>query len=262
MAPPEMAQTEGNVSADAPAEMTIDQVAQRAGIPASTVRLYQNKGLLPPPQRRGRVGYYGNGHSDRLRLIAHLQERGFSLAAIREALDSWNAGRSLDHLLGVGDIAPSLDRAPLRLSLTELAERFEGVGLTQEDMQRAAAVGLLEVDGSEVVISNEAFADIGPAVARLGVPVSEILDEYEALQVAVSQIAERFRGVFERHLWDPFVERGMPADEVPSLTSDVRQLTELATSVVTTELQDRFTAFASDYLAKVQADEESARIDS
>lgn len=239
-------------STDEAADMTIDEIARHAELPASTVRLYQNKGLLPPPERRGRVGYYGAGHRDRLRLIAHLQERGFSLAAIKEALDSWNAGRSLDHLLGVSDIAPSLGREPLRLSPLELAERFEGVDLTQDDIQRAVEIGLVEIDGADLAISNEAFADIGPAVARLGVPVSEILDEYEALRAVVSDIAERFRRVFERHLWDPFVEAGMPADEVPGLASDVGQLTDLATNVVTIELHDRFAAFAADYLARAE----------
>ena len=232
--------------------MTIDEIAQHAGIPASTVRLYQNKGLLPPPERRGRVGFYGAGHRDRLRLIAHLQERGFSLAAIKEALDSWNAGRSLDHLLGVSDVAPSLVRQPLRLSPLELAERFEGIGLTQADIQRAAELGLVELEGTDLVVSNEAFADIGPAVARLGVPVAEILDEYEALHTAVGEIADRFRAVFEQHLWDPFVERGMLADEMPALASDVGQLTELATSVVTTELHEQFAAFAADYLDRAE----------
>jgi len=253
-----MAQTEDVApTADVGDDMTIDEIAQHAGIPASTVRLYQNKGLLPPPERRGRVGYYGAGHWDRLRLIAHLQERGFSLAAIKESLDSWNAGRSLDHLLGVSDIAPTLGREPLRLSPADLAQRFEGVGLTQTDIQRAVEVGLVELDGAEFVISNEAFADIGPAVAKLGVPVAEILDEYEALRAAVGEIADRFRAVFERHLWDPFVDRGMPTDEIPSLTADVGQLTELATSVVTTELHDRFAAFAAEYLA--HAEESSTR---
>ena len=245
-----MAQDEDVAATADELDMTIDQIAQHAGIPASTVRLYQNKGLLPPPERRGRVGYYHAVHRDRLRLIAHLQERGFSLAAIKEALDSWNAGRSLDHLLGVSDIAPSLGREPLRLSLPELAQRFEGVGLTQADIQRAVEVGLVELDGAEVIISNEAFADIGPAVARLGVPVSEILDEYEALRSAVGGIADRFRSVFERHLWEPFVDRGMPADEIPSLSSDVGQLTELATSVVKTELHDHFASFAAEYVAR------------
>ncbi len=237
-----------------PTDMTIDQIARHAEIPVSTVRLYQNKGLLPPPERRGRVGYYKDGHRDRLRLIAHLQERGFSLAAIKEVFDSWNAGRSLDHLIGVGDVAPAMPREPLRLSPAELMGRFSGVKLTQADIQRAVEVGLIEVHGNELEIANEGFADIGPAVARLGIPVDEILDEYQALTAAVSEIADRFRDVFERHLWEPFVERGMPTDDVASLSSDVGQLAELATSVVTTELHARFASFATDYLAQATTD--------
>lgn len=235
---------------DSDTDLTIDQIAQFAGIPVSTVRLYQNKGLLPPPERRGRVGFYGAGHRDRLRLIAHLQDRGFSLAAIKEALDSWNAGHSLDHLLGVSGIAPALGREQLKLSPNELAERFEGVGLTQADVLRSVEIGLIELDGADVVFRNEAFADIGPAVAKIGVPLPEILDEYEALQAAVVEIADRFRAVFERHLWGPFVEKGMPSGEVSSLTADVGQLTEMATSIVTTELHARFASFASDYVAR------------
>lgn len=237
-------------------EMTIDEIARDAGIPVSTVRMYQNKGLLAPPTKRGRVGYYGADHRDRLRLVAHLQTRGFSLAAIKEALDSWNAGRSLDHLLGVGAVAPALERAPMRLSLAQLAQRFEGVGLSQEDMRRASELGLIDLDGTDVVIKHEAFAEIGPAVARLGVPVSDILDEYEALGAAVDEIATRFRAVFEEHIWKPFADRGMPTSEVANLTDEVGQLTELATSVVTVELQERFAAFAADYVAKAQAEDE------
>lgn len=242
-----------DVSAD-PAEtaLTIDEIAREAAIPTSTVRLYQNRGLLPPPERRGRVGYYGEGHRDRLRLIAHLQGRGFSLAAIKEALDAWATGRSLDHLLGVGDIAPTLAREPLRLTPAELADRFDGIGLTQADIVRAVEVGLVELDGGDVVVSNAAFADIGPAVARIGVPVAEILDEYEALRDAVETIAERFRAVFERHVWRSFEADGMPPDRIPELTSDVARLTELASTVVVTELQERFAGFASDYLERVE----------
>ena len=52
----------------------------------------------------------------------------------------------------------------------------------------------------ELVISNEAFIYLGAAVARLGIPVSEILDEHEALTISVNGIAERFREVFQRPL--------------------------------------------------------------
>ena len=84
----------------------------------------------------------------------------------------------------------------------------------------------------------------------MGIPVSEILDEHKGLVITVNGIAERFREVFQRHFWEPFVRKGMPAEEMPSLTVAVTQLTELATSVVTAELHERFAAFAEQYLAR------------
>lgn len=196
------------------------------------------------------MGYYNMEHLDRLRLIAHLRERGFSLAAIKETLDHWTEGRSLAHLLGVNRIAPRLGRKPVRLSLEEFAERFAGVDITPEDIQRAIRIGLVEFDGAELSIANEVLIDLGAAAARVGIPVSEILDEHQALSVAVNDIAERFRTVFHRHFWEPYADKGMPAEEMPSLATAVNQLTELATSVVTAELHDRFAAFADEYLAR------------
>ena len=54
------------------------------------------------------MGYFNKGHCDRLRRIAHLLERGFSVAATKETLDRWTEGHSLAHLLGVRRIAPRL----------------------------------------------------------------------------------------------------------------------------------------------------------
>lgn len=229
-------------------QVTIDQLAHEAGIPSSTVRLYQQRGLLPPPQRRGRVGYYGAQHQERLRLIAQLQERGFSLAAIKDALDAWAGGRSLGSLLGVADVAPGLVDQPLRLSVAELAERFAGLGLTQAHLLRAVEVGLVDLDGSDVVIRTPVFAELGPAIAGLGVPIDVILEEYEATRDLVATIAERFGAVFDRYLWAGFVAAGMPADAVPRLSGDIERLAELASGVVAAELRHRFAAIAAQYL--------------
>ena len=163
------------LAVDKSPEMTIPEFAHEARIATSTVRLYQNRGLLPLPRRQGRVGYYNAEHCDRFRLIAHLQERGFSLAAIKETLDHWTEGRCLAHLLGVSQIAPSLGRKPVRLSPEEFAGRFAGVEITQGDIQRSVRIGLVEFDGTELSIPNEAFIDLGADVARLGITVSEIL---------------------------------------------------------------------------------------
>jgi DNA-binding transcriptional MerR regulator len=57
-------------------DLTIDELARRAGTRTTTVRLYQTKGLLPPPEIRGRLGYYNAAHLARLRVIDRLQKRG------------------------------------------------------------------------------------------------------------------------------------------------------------------------------------------
>ncbi len=228
--------------------MTIDEVAQFAKIPVSTVRMYQNKGILPRPERRGRVGYYGEQHRQRLVLIAHLQTRGFSLAAIKESLDAWEVGQSLDHHLGVTDVAPLLVRQPLRLSMAELLARFEGVVLTQADIQRAALLGLVELDGAEVVVPVPAFVEIGPEIAQLGIPVGEILDQYELVKESIREIADRFRQLFERHLWSDVESVKSERGALDSVVTDASKLSSLATAVVTAELHEHFRRFADDYI--------------
>ncbi|MEM9035661.1 MAG: MerR family transcriptional regulator [Actinomycetota bacterium] len=235
-------------------QLTVEQLAVEASIPVSTVRMYQQRGLLPPPERRGRVGYYGPDHRARLRLISQLQERGFSLAAIKEALDAWADGRSLGSLLGLDLVAPSLVREPVRLPLSDIAERFAGVELTQDDLRRAVDLGLVELVGAEVVVRTPAFVEIGPAVAALGVPIAEILDEYEVMRDAVAGIADRFRGVFERHVWRSLEADGFPADRLPRVTDDVAALTSLAQAVVSVELADRFAALADEYLERARSE--------
>jgi DNA-binding transcriptional MerR regulator len=229
---------------------TVDELARDAGIPTSTVRLYQHRRLLPAPERRGRVAVYGPVHRGRLELIARLQSRGFSLAAIRDLLDAWEAGHDVGQLLGVGALVPGLARRPVQLPIADLLARFAGAPLTQADVQRAVGLGLMDLDGTDAVVHDAAFLDAGPALVRLGIPVGEILDEYEALVGSVDAIAERFRAVFERHVWQPFTEAGRPADDVPELVADVERLADVALSVVASALRLRFADLAARYLAE------------
>src|SRR3712207_2361123 len=91
------------------AGMTIDELARRAGTTSRNVRAYQERGLVPPPDRAGRVGVYGEGHLARLRLIASLLDRGFSLASIGELLRAWEAGHSVRDVLGLEAAATAVD---------------------------------------------------------------------------------------------------------------------------------------------------------
>lgn len=89
------------VAAAVAAEYTVDELAQAAQTTVRNVRAYQDRGLLSPPERRGRVGVYNGEHLARLRLVGQLLERGYSIASIRELFDAWAQGRDLAHVLGL-----------------------------------------------------------------------------------------------------------------------------------------------------------------
>jgi DNA-binding transcriptional MerR regulator len=84
------------------AGLTIDELAASTRLPSRTIRFYQSKGALMPPEIRGRVAYYGNGHVERLKLIAQLQDRGLRIDAIGDLLKKIDRGElDLAEWLGV-----------------------------------------------------------------------------------------------------------------------------------------------------------------
>jgi DNA-binding transcriptional MerR regulator len=232
--------------------MTIEQLASQAETATSTVRMYQTRGLLPPPVRRGRIGYYGQGHLSRLRLIADLQEQGFSLASIKRLTEAWESGRSLDDVLGLETQVASVwaRDEPVRLGLREFRELFAGQKITPAIITRAIRMGLISVDRASVVVRNPGFLRIGSELARQGIPAAESLDELQALQEAADSIAERFTRVFERHMWHDFVQAGMPSGQIAPLTESLSQLSALAQDVTGLVLRDALRRKASEFLAQ------------
>jgi DNA-binding transcriptional MerR regulator len=119
--------------------MRIDDLAARAGVPTRTIRYYTQQGLLPPPQLRGRVGYYDDRHVERLRLIKELQEKRFlPLSVIRSVIRHYEAGADLDTMLTPLDIvfAPRWDAADRR-------------EFTRDELAREAGVDASVVDAAD-----------------------------------------------------------------------------------------------------------------
>lgn len=67
--------------------LTLDELTERTGVSARNVRFYASRGLVPPPVRRGRSGYYGPDHVARLELVRELQGHGFTLSAIEKYVE-------------------------------------------------------------------------------------------------------------------------------------------------------------------------------
>ena len=64
----------------------VEELAGRAGTSVDTVRFYQTRGLLPQPEREGRVVFYSDEHVERLVRIRELKDKGFTLKSIKGLL--------------------------------------------------------------------------------------------------------------------------------------------------------------------------------
>lgn len=105
--------------------LDISDVARRSGIPASTLRFYEEKGLIASVGRRGLKRLFETAVLERLALVSLAQASGFSLAEI--------AGMFL------ADGRPHIDRAQLAGKADELDRRIERLTAMRDGLRHAAA---------------------------------------------------------------------------------------------------------------------------
>lgn len=68
-------------------ELTIGEVARRAGVPASSIRYYERLGLLPRPERSHGQRRYDEDVLGKLGFIGVAKSAGFKLREIKELID-------------------------------------------------------------------------------------------------------------------------------------------------------------------------------
>ena len=205
--------------------MTIDELARESGVTSRNIRAYQTRGLLPSPRMEGRVGYYEDGHLARLRYIASLQERGFSLAAIQCLLEAWDEGRNLNDVLGFEEALtePWIDDEPERVSADRLIELFPEAAVDPGLLDRSLALGLLVVVDNQFEAPSRILLRVGAELVAAGIPLAAVLDEYERLVVDADRIAGRFVTLFESNVWEPFVSAGMPPERLGKVTEALQR---------------------------------------
>jgi DNA-binding transcriptional MerR regulator len=220
----------------------IEDLAHLSGATVRTIRAYQDRGLLPRPERRGRANLYTDTHLARLRQIADLLDRGYGLASIKELLEAYDSGRGLGGILGlVAEVdGPWTDEEAVRISRAELDTRFGGIP-DEAAVAEAVELGVLEpVPGDEdsfLVPSPQELA-VAVELHAAGVPLSAISGHLRELRGQVEHIAARFlefttEHVFARYLQGPHRPTDADAAEAASL---VRRLRPLAQQTVDAEL--------------------------
>ena len=214
----------------ADAGLTIDQLAQRTGMTVRNIRAHQSRGLLPPPDVRGRTGYYGPEHVARVELIKELQADGLNLELIRRLLDNAE-GSSADVLRFTRALRePFANEEPRVVGGAELAERWGGdPGL----LKRAIRLGLLRPlgDGNYEEVSPR-LGRAGAELARLGVPPARALDVVEKLRRHADSAAGIFVQLFLDEVWKPFEEAGRPEERWAEIGDALERLRPFATDAM------------------------------
>ena len=128
--------------------LTIEQLAADSGMTVRNIRAHRARGLLPAPEVRERVGYYGPEHLARLRLISRMQGDGFNLRAIERLLDAGQARP--EQLLSLTDVisTPYDSEEPRVFTAAELQQRF-GEQADARSLAQAVHLGLLTAIGED-----------------------------------------------------------------------------------------------------------------
>lgn len=237
-------------SAEHRAEYRIEDLAHHSGATVRTIRAYQDRGLLPRPERRGRANVYGEAHLARLRQIADLLDRGYTLASIKELLEAWDAGRGLGGVLGlaVEVDGPWTDEKADRISRAELDAAFGGAP-DEAAVADAVALGVLEpIAGREdefLVPSPQELA-VAVELHAAGVPLSAISAHLRELRGQVEHIAARFLEFTTEHVFARYLGSHPPTEAGAAEAADlVRRLRPLAQQSVDAELARAMRLFAT-----------------
>jgi len=106
-------------------DLDIAEVAKRSGVPASTLRFYEEKGLIASIGRRGLRRLFDDGVLERLALIALGRKAGFSLDEIA--------------LMFAPDGQPRIDRKMLTAKAAELDRTIHELSAIRNSLRHAAA---------------------------------------------------------------------------------------------------------------------------
>lgn len=106
-------------------EMDIGEVARRSGLPASTLRYYEEKGLISSIGRRGLSRVFSADVLQRLSLIALGQSADLSLGDLAAMLDA--------------DGQPDIDRQRLNEKADELDCTIERLSAIRDELRRVAS---------------------------------------------------------------------------------------------------------------------------
>jgi adenylate cyclase len=191
-------------------ELTLAQVAARAGVSAATAKRWVEKGLVP-----GYEGRWTPAAAAYVRVVARLRARGHSLEQIKRASDNGQ--------LAVGPIESLLSSSEGRYSLDDAARAS---GLEVELVRRIwTTMGLGTEPLGTISEEDVQMMKYAAAVIAAGIPLPAFLQLMRVYGQVIAQIADAEVRLIHLYVHEPLMRAGVSsveiAEEMEGLTREV-----------------------------------------
>jgi DNA-binding transcriptional MerR regulator len=240
----------------------VDELAARCGISVDTVRFYQTKGLLPPPERKSRVAWYTTEHLERLRKVRDLKRKGFTLISIRRLLDGEldKADEALVEALA-GPV-PGEEQNEEFLTVDELAERIGVSPALIHAIERENLLVPRMHDGiPQYTSADAAAASAGLTLLETGLPLSELLDLAREHNQSARRTAERAVEMFDEYVRGPIRDSAASDEEAADkLVEAFRKMLPATVALVAHHFRRVLIATAQERIEKVGAEPEKKAV--
>lgn len=244
--------------AAASGEYRIDELARLAGTTTRNIRVYRDRGLLPPPWRVGRIALFNDTHLTRLRLITSMLDRGYNIAHVREMLGAWEEGKNLGDVLGLETaiVGSWATEKPQTMSVDEARRLVD----SQRAFERLVELRVIRLDGDRATVTRPKLIEAFTEVRGYGVSTDKLIDLHEQILPKIDEISDLLvRAGFE-HVADRIKPgEALPADaEVAELitmlvrfrTQAVATVTATLASSIESTIESLVSRLLSEYLEK------------
>jgi DNA-binding transcriptional MerR regulator len=235
-------------------EYRIDDLARLAGTTTRNIRVYRDRGLLPPPLRVGRIALFNDTHLTRLRLITSMLDRGYNIAHVREMLSAWEEGKNLGDVLG-------LETAIVGTWTTENPESMpllDAQRLVNDPpaFERLIALQVIRVDGEQATVTRPKLIEAFNEIRSYGVELDKLIDLHEQIVPEIDKISDMLVRAGAEHVMDR-IKPGepLPADaEIAELITMLVRFRTQAVATVTATLASSIEANIESLVGRILAD--------
>jgi DNA-binding transcriptional MerR regulator len=235
-------------------EYRIDDLARLGGTTTRNIRVYRDRGLLPPPLRVGRIALFNDTHLTRLRLITSMLDRGYNIAHVREMISAWEQGKNLGDVLGLETaiVGTWTTEKPETMPLADAQRLIDD----PHAFQRLVALALIRIDETHATLTRPKLIEAFNEMRGYGVEFDKLIDLHEQIVPEIDKISDMLVRAGAEHVMDR-IKPGepLPADaEIAELITMLMRFRTQAVATVTATLASSIESNIESLVSRILAD--------